>query len=35
MPCRAEKREKDIKWQPINGKNVYGKIDIKRDNFFV
>jgi hypothetical protein len=35
MPCRAEKREKDTKWQPTNVKNVYGRTDIKKDNFFV
>jgi hypothetical protein len=35
MPCRAEKREKDIRWQPINVKNVYGKADTKRNNFLV
>jgi hypothetical protein len=31
LKCPAVKREKDIKWQPISGKNAYGRIDIRRN----
>jgi hypothetical protein len=33
MPCRAEKKEKDIKWQRTNVKSVCARIDIKRNSF--
>jgi hypothetical protein len=32
--CPAEKREKDIKWQRTNVKNVCARIDIKRNSNF-
>jgi len=30
--CQAVRREKGIKWQRINGKNVYARTGIKRRN---